>query len=395
MGHATPAVLPVLLLIASPSIHAARDYYSESLQRLNGQLAASMGAVEAGRVEIPFELDADLIARARQITRTHVGLRQRAQRLVDFMLNKSELGLQYDPVASRTAMQVYQRRTGNCLAMTNLFIGLARAASISAYYVHVAEVRRFSEARAAADADAVMSDDLSGVVVHSSHICAGFSETGSATLVDFVPGRGKQYRSYEILDDLAAVAHLYNNKGFETAYHTRGMPPVTRHEKEIEYYETAIRIKPDFPAAYNNLGTSYKRRGDLRGALQLYAKAIQIDERFAEAYSNRASVYLSLGKPNEAVVELRRAIELDASNPYAYHDLGTVYFSTARYSEAEDCYKKAISRGRDPSFYVSLAKVQIALGRQKDAIDALRKGLKLAPGDAAIIGLLRLLGVNP
>ncbi len=368
----------------------ARDYYVESLKHLNDKLIAAVGPIEAGRIEIPFQIDQEAIAQAKLVTRSSIGLQTKCRRLIDFMLNKDELGITYDPVASRTAMDVYQERIGNCLSLTNLFIGMARNISIDAYYVHVTEVTRFSEAGGGIGNGSSDSGG-SGVVVHSSHICAGISEAGRVTLVDFSPGNTRQYHSYDILDDLAAVAHFYNNTGYETAYHSTGLSLEARQEKEIQLYETAIRIKPDFFPAYNNLGTACKHRGDASRALQLYAKALEINPRFAEAYSNRASVYLGMRKTKEAIEELKTAIRLDGSNPYSYYDLGNVYFSLGRYSDAESNYEKASSRGRNSDFYLSLARARIALGKRREAVDALRKGLQLTPDDSDILKLMQSL----
>ena len=57
----------------------------------------------------------------------------------------------------------------------------------------------------------------------------------------------------------------------------------------------AIEIKPDFPEAYNNLGTLFKQKGELDRALESCEKAIEIKPGFAEAYNNLGTLLKDKG----------------------------------------------------------------------------------------------------
>lgn len=57
---------------------------------------------------------------------------QRLNKLVGFMFEKNGLGLEYQPDATLSVSESYERRRVNCLAFTMLAIALAREAGLSA-----------------------------------------------------------------------------------------------------------------------------------------------------------------------------------------------------------------------------------------------------------------------
>lgn len=381
-----PLVLSLASIIVPFHSIQGRNYYTESVNGLRETLVKEVGAAEAAQIEIPFELTEEMLMKVREQAKYVHDAGEKRRRLLDMIIGGSQIGVVYDPKATRTAREVYEQKIGNCLSLTNLFVGLARSASLDARFVHVTEIERYSESKSASK---------SGTVIHSSHICAGIDEGSGTILVDFSPMPTRKYHAYRVIDDLTALAHFYNNRAYEVGFFSPDLPPAEREAKEIELYQMAIRVKPDFFPAYNNLGALYRRRGETAKALELYEKALSFNPQFAEAHSNRASIYISQGKPDAAVEELKQAIDTNSANPYIYHDLGQIYYSMGKYREAEDCFRKATSRGDSPVFHLSLARTRLALGRTKDAISALRKAIKIDPQNGEARNLLAMLGETP
>lgn len=61
-----------------------------------------------------------------------------------------------------------------------------------------------------------------------------------------------------------------------------------------ERFLAATQATPDDPEAWNQLGYSRRRSGDLRGALQAYTTALDLRPGYAEAIEYQAEAYLGL-----------------------------------------------------------------------------------------------------
>ena len=83
--------------------------------------------------------------------------------------------------------------------------------------------------------------------------------------------------------------------------------------------------------AYTNLGSAYRRQGNLDGAIEAYQKAIELDPDDAEAYFNLGVAYRNQGKLDESIQAYKRAIELDPDYVEVYNNL----------DEAIDAFKEA------------------------------------------------------
>jgi len=378
-------LIPVALLgLSLPA--CARDFYQGSVDALRLHIRSTLGEEAAALEEIPFEVPPDVLARVRAETIRFAGPREKIRTIMDIVVNRSGLGLEYDPVSTLTARGVIEAREGNCLSFANLFVGMARASGLDACYVHVTEVERFREA---------FSQNRSGAVIHSTHICSGIRETGSMTLVDFAPGASRQYRQYEVIDDITALAHFFTNKAYEIGYHSPQIALAERDLLEVGYYNRALTVKPDFYQALGNLGAFYRRRGELDRALVCFGRALGINPNYADAYSNRASVYVEMARPDVAINELRTALRLSPMNPYLHYSLGQILQSMGRAEEAAECYGKAIDREKNPSFFVALGRCHLTLGQKSEAIKAFRKAVDVQPGHPEAIRLLGLTGLDP
>lgn len=75
-------------------------------------------------------------------------------------------------------------------------------------------------------------------------------------------------------------------------------------QKATEDFESAIALNPRMPEAYNNLGYSYRKLGNLDKSLAAYAMAIELDTYFAQAREYRGETYLAMGDLPKAQDEL-------------------------------------------------------------------------------------------
>ena len=73
----------------------------------------------------------------------------------------------------------------------------------------------------------------------------------------------------------------------------------------------AIRLAPDFSAAYRSRAELHERQKDLAASISDWSMIIRLTPHDTEAYRKRGTLYRRLGKPEKAICDYNRAIELD------------------------------------------------------------------------------------
>ena len=61
-------------------------------------------------------------------------------------------------------------------------------------------------------------------------------------------------------------------------------------EAAIDSYKQALKIKPDYAEAYNNMGAALHDKGNLEAAIDSYKQVLKIKPGYAEAYYNMGNV---------------------------------------------------------------------------------------------------------
>jgi TolB-like protein/DNA-binding winged helix-turn-helix (wHTH) protein/Flp pilus assembly protein TadD len=197
-----------------------------------------------------------------------------------------------------------------------------------------------------------------------------------------------------------------------------------QEDKAIPQLEQAIRLDPNFAAAYAALGEAWGVDGVWGGignreasakALEYSQKAVRLDPGSSEAYASLGHSLMQARRWNDGETALRRAIQLDPNNSRAMEYLaillaqkaradesvvlareaafanpvavdmqrvyGVILFRARRYDEAIAQFERVIHL--DPNHlaaYGPLAHAFIEKGRYQEAEDALKKGKIRAPG---------------
>ncbi|MGQ9873251.1 TPR end-of-group domain-containing protein [Leptodesmis sp.] len=84
------------------------------------------------------------------------------------------------------------------------------------------------------------------------------------------------------------------------------------YRNALTTWEKALRVKPDYAAAWNNRGLALDDLGRKEEALMSYDKVLQIQSGFAGTYYNKACCYGLQEETDLALETLRQAIDLDA-----------------------------------------------------------------------------------
>jgi tetratricopeptide (TPR) repeat protein len=87
----------------------------------------------------------------------------------------------------------------------------------------------------------------------------------------------------------------------------RGKPPA---QLALESYSAAIRMRPDFAAAYVNRAAVHYESGDYAAAIADCDAALRIEPTLAEAFNNRSLAYYKSDRYAEAKADFDRTIRL-------------------------------------------------------------------------------------
>jgi tetratricopeptide (TPR) repeat protein len=76
-------------------------------------------------------------------------------------------------------------------------------------------------------------------------------------------------------------------------------------------YQRALRIKPKYPEAMNNLGTIYYEKKNYKKAVKLYRRALKAMPNSATFYNNLGAAYFAQGKFRQGTQAYQAAFRID------------------------------------------------------------------------------------
>lgn len=269
-------------------------------------------------------------------------------KLQSLLFDPAYLNIEYDDKVTRTAVQTFNDRKGNCLSVVNLYIAMARYYGVDAKFQTV-KVRPSWDKRGE-------------ILVLSQHINAlGRFNSSTLYVVDFTPEITLQQLTANIVDDREARALYFNNLGAESLI-------AMSYEDSIAYFKNALFLDPDLSIAWNNIGTAYSRLEEKDTAEYAYQKAYSLDRSNAIAINNLVRFYRQKGDL-ETSNRYAKAIErFNDRNPYFHYNLGSIAFADADYEAARDHFAEAVKRKEaEPDFYLALSKTYEQLGQPVEA----------------------------
>ena len=172
------------------------------------------------------------------------------------------------------------------------------------------------------------------------------------------------------LDDCNEAIRL--DPEYVAAYVNRCFARGKRHEPDLALDDCneAIRLEPNYAVAYNNRGIAYEARGDLDRAIADYTEAIRLGEKYAAAYNNRGSAYEAKGDLDRAVADYTDAIVFDRKFAHAYNNRCRARALAGRDLQGAiaDCNESLRLRPNDPKSLNSRGLVHLKLGSFAQAI---------------------------
>lgn len=120
----------------------------------------------------------------------------------------------------------------------------------------------------------------------------------------------------------------------------------------IEYYRTAVRLKPNDPDVLFSLAYAEQVFGMSNQAIALYRRMIRIDTSYVQALNQIGVIkQYDLKQLDSAMYYYNSALQSEPMFVEAWHNLGMCYEEKGDRFRALDCYKKAVKY--NPNFELS------------------------------------------
>jgi Tfp pilus assembly protein PilF len=148
------------------------------------------------------------------------------------------------------------------------------------------------------------------------------------------------------------------------------------------HFKRALALKPDFPEAWNNLGTLYLLHDQWDLGIGCFEKAVASLTYTTPyfAYNNLGLAYYKKGEYQKAIESYRQALTSFPSYSICYANLGLAYEALMKWDEAVDAYEKAISYYPEySSAHLNLGKLYLRLGRNDLATRELNLAIEVDP----------------
>ncbi|MBI5342521.1 MAG: tetratricopeptide repeat protein [Deltaproteobacteria bacterium] len=151
----------------------------------------------------------------------------------------------------------------------------------------------------------------------------------------------------------------HNNLGIVLSQQGRG-------EEAIREFEIAASdvLYPTPEWAYYNMGEEFRRRKDPGKAEEMYRRSIRMNDRYGDAYLRLALLQADRGRWEDAARTLEACVAVSPSFSQAWMDLGRAYLSLGRRQDAEKAVQGALANSNDPVIRRQATEFLNALGRE-------------------------------
>ncbi len=143
----------------------------------------------------------------------------------------------------------------------------------------------------------------------------------------------------------------------------------------------AVKLRPDIPEAFHNLGFAFEKTGDLRNAARAYERALSLKPNYPSALNNLGYLLAtSDSDPAKAVMLCQKAVELQPNSASFQDSLGWALYKAGRHGEAGNHFNAAIRL--EPGFFKShfnLGLVEFSGGNFNAAASHFRNAIQLNP----------------
>jgi tetratricopeptide (TPR) repeat protein len=325
-------------------------------------------------LENPFTLDPAIDAEVER----NIGFGgtpvERMRRIIRYLNDKGYINFHYEAGMTLTAKDAFHARKGDCMAYTNLFLGIARHLRVPVYFVHVSEARSYYE--------------RDGLLFVSSHMAVGYGMDERSmkdttvkvspytAVVDFTQETtGMGLVLYEALDDATAVALYYNNVAVD--HLVEG--DFDQAERLFRFFLERI---PQNKEIANNLAVLYLRQGRYDDALRILLDAIGRHPDYQPLFTNAVQAARGSHKPELAQELDSRGKRLISKDPFFFFNRGIRKMDEGDYAGAAAEFQASLKNAPNNPFLCAwLAKALLSAGQIREGINLFAEAQRLAPNN--------------
>ena len=285
---------------------------SYTAQTLDAALRQRLTPAEYKQVVNPLASTPAMDRWAQELTRGATNDLAKARMLFDSLARHLDTG----ETGIRTAQEVFAvwndpAQSFCCQEYARLYVALARAVGVKAYYVH-------------------LERDYSGESVY--HDCAAVFVEGKARLVDpAYQWFGAPHKQYVVLNDLQAIAHQYYQPSPKGG--------------EVARCRLAVKLHPDTAWGQLHLVGALISAKELSEAGKTLKIAEQLEPGRWDSYAYRGLLAVASGGLESAVADLRKSLELNPKYGRTHFVLAWVLARQGKLEEARDEYRLALLYG--------------------------------------------------
>src|SRR5437667_7084143 len=168
-------------------------------------------------------------------------------------------------------------------------------------------------------------------------------------------------------------------------------------DEAIEHYRKALQINPDFTQAHKNLGIAFLRKEQMEEAIAQFQKTLELEPNDAQAEFSLGSAFLQRREVDEAIAHYQKAVEIRPDYAEARNYLGNAFVAEGKYSEAIANYEAAVRiRPNYSEAHHNMACVLATIGKTDKALEQFNEALRLngnyAQAHCALGSLLARMG---
>lgn len=286
------------------------------------------------------------------------GDREQLRHLAWAVIESGDFELSYEE-STRTAGETFDKRRGNCLAFTNMFIAMARHLGLVAFFQEV---------------DVPPSWTMTGQsYIYSQHINVYVRlERGFHQVVDFNIYEINIDHGSRLISDERAYAHFYNNIGAEQMLAGDSV-------LAYAYLRKSLKMDSTYAPAWINMGVLHRRERYPDWAEAAYLEALELEPANLMALSNLANLYEEQGRTVLAQQYQERVRSHRMRNPYYRYHKANEAFIEGDYTTAIKDLKYAIRlRKNEDRFYYLLSLCYLMSGDRDEAQKWMEKAEEVA-----------------
>ena len=154
------------------------------------------------------------------------------------------------------------------------------------------------------------------------------------------------------------------------------------YDEAIAHYKKSTEIAPNYSAAYNLLGYSYRQLGDYSSAEEAFKKYIELIPNDPNPYDSYAELLLKMGRFDDSIAQYRKALSIDphfnASHFGISADLMYQGKADAAANELQTMVDQARNDGERRTAYFGMAVLASDTGNFEKALQAMDKEYAIA-----------------